>query len=543
MPHTGTSRFEGGMVLSMERSEAKHVAAEGPGDRSGQSPLTGKGPCEEDGILETSASFGQTISYDEGAVSLSEVISALTFALDLTDGAVPGHSLRTCVIGMRLASALEIPAHELTGLYYALLLKDICCADTATRLSHIMGSNGNGPWSLGGLDDLSTNPMLLERIWREVLPEVPLPDRIGRMLGSSFGGDRDREREREVQSSRSGSIMRNLGMSSLTIEAVTHVDERWDGSGLPLSLAGDVIPRLSRICSVAQTLDAFATEFGTETALKMVRSRRGKWFDPEIVRAAQSLHTSGRLWKECQPGDVEETRAEVLRQDPGFSTPLTPERVDRICEAFGNVVDAKSPFTFHHSVGVTEVAISLAQELQLPSERVSLVRRAAFLHDIGKLAVPNRILDKRGRLTPQEWAVVTRHPALSGSILRRVGAFRELAVLAAEHHERLDGSGYPYHLQGDQISMESRIIAMADCYAAMAEDRPYRRGLDSADILQILARDVPHKLDETCFAALTSAIDRWGSNMPISTPALPAPKRSRARNPSSLTVDILLGDC
>lgn len=478
-------------------------------------------------MLETSASFGQTLSYEDGAVSLSEVISALTFALDLTDGAVPGHSLRTCLIGMRLAGALGIPEDELTSLYYALLLKDIGCADSTARLSQILGAADSDPWGLDGLNsDIGTNPILLERIWREVLPEVPLPDRIGRMLGLSSAAERDLRSTVAGQSSRGTLIMQHLGMSSLTVQAVCHIDERWDGSGLPSGRRGEAIPLLSRICAVAQSLDAFATEFGSETALKMVRSRRGRWFDPEIVRAAQALHTSGRLWKECQPFDVEETRAEVLRQDPGFSSPLTPERVDRICEAFGNVVDAKSPFTFHHSLGVTEVAISIAQELDLPSDRITLVRRAAYLHDIGKLAVPNNILDKRGRLTPQEWAVVTRHPALSGSILRRVSAFRELAVLAAEHHERLDGSGYPFHLQAHQISLESRIIAIADCYAAMAEDRPYRHGLEAGEILETLANDVPTRLDPQCFAALTSAIDRWGNSMPLTAPRTVSTRRS-----------------
>ena len=489
-------------------------------------------------ILETSASFGQTISYEEGAVSLSEVISALTFALDLTDGAVPGHSLRTCLLGMRLAETLGVPAVELTSLYYALLLKDIGCSDSGTRFSQIMGYDDHSPWSASDwAGNLAADPLLLERIWREVLPDVPLPERISRRLGSNAELGDSRE-ALQIQSSRLLQTMQYLGMTDSTVEAVCHIDERWNGSGLPLGLAGDSIPLLARICSVAQTLDAFATEHGPETALRMVRTRRGSWFDPEVVRAAQHLHTSGKLWQLCQTTDVEETRAEVMRQDPGLSSPLTPERVDRICEAFGNVVDAKSPFTYHHSLGVTEVAVSISRELGLSSERLSLVRRAAFLHDIGKLAVPNRILDKRGRLTAGEWKIVTRHPALSGSILRRVSAFRELAVLAAEHHERLDGSGYPFRLNAEHISLESRIIALADCYAAMAEDRPYRAGLDAGHILTNLAEDIPEKLDATCIAALCSAAARWGSNMPAITPPMPVPRKPP--QPSHVVDEVLL---
>ena len=465
----------------------------------------------------TSASFGQTISYHEGALILSEVISALTFALDLTENSVPGHSLRTCLLGMRIATAIGLQEDEFTHLYYALLLKDIGCADHVTRLSQIMGADDRGPWSLGrSTGDLGSNPLLIERVWREVLPGVPLPGDIGRLVGLEArlgmlpidGGASEHHRGAET--------MRHLSMSEATIEAVAHINERWDGSGTPGRKRGVNIPRLARICAVAQTLDAFATEHGPEAALRMLRARRGTWFDPEMVRAAQLLHTSGRLWPQCQPREVEDTRAEVLRLDPGVSSPLTPERVDRICEAFGNVVDAKSPFTYHHSLGVTEVAVAIATELDLAPERVSLVRRAAFLHDIGKLAVPNHILDKRGRLEPREWAVITRHPRISGSILQRVTAFRELATLAAEHHERLDGSGYPLGLRAEHLSLESRVIAMADCYSAMAENRPYRPGLEAEDILAEIGRDVPTKFDPVCFAALKAAIQRWNGSMPLS---------------------------
>lgn len=493
--------------------------------------------------METSATYGQAISYKEGAVSLSEVISALTFALDLTEGAVPGHSLRTCVLGMRLATALEVPEADLTSLFYALLLKDIGCSDNVARLSQIMGESHQQTGTLAAA--LGGNPLLMERIWREVLPGVPLPGQIGRQLGQTASRDTDPRDAWEMQCSRSTQIMRDLGMTGPTIEAVYHIDERWDGTGLPSGHEGNAIPLLSRICAVAQTLDAFACESGPEAGLKMIRSRRGTWFDGNVVRAAQSLHTSGRLWQQCNSSDVEETRAEVLRQDPGVCAPLTPERVDSICEAFGNVVDAKSPFTYSHSVGVTEIAVQLAREVGLSPERLSLVRRAAFLHDVGKLAVPNRILDKRAKLTPKEWTVVTRHPALSGSILKRVSAFRELAVLAAEHHERLDGTGYPFGLQADQISQESRIIALSDCYAAMAENRPYRVGLAASDILDILACDVPHKLDGACFAALQRLVQRWhGQSMPGRLdPAHAAQKRPSRRTKPGSAAEILATAC
>ena len=462
-----------------------------------------------------SASFDTKTRPNEGTVSLSEVISALTFALDLTENALPGHSLRTCLLGMRLAEAVGLPQEELPSLYYALLLKDIGCADHVTRLSQITALEPRSATSFANLSlDLRANPLLLEHVWKEVLPGVPLPGHIGRLAGVEARLGENLSENQIEEGLRGAETMRLLEMSDATIAAVAHINERWDGSGTPCGKRAAQIPQLARICAVAQTLDAFAAEHGPETALRMLRARRGTWFDPELVRAAQGLHVSGRLWSQCQTRDVEATRTEVLRLDPGVAPSLTPERMDRICEAFGNVVDAKSPFTYHHSLGVTEVAVTLATELGLDADRVSLVRRAAFLHDIGKLAVPNHILDKRSKLDSREWAIITRHPKISGSILSRVAAFRELASLAAEHHERLDGSGYPFGLKAEHLSLESRVIALSDCYAAMAEDRPYRPGLDPQDILVELGRDVPGKFDPTCFDALQCQVSRWTGNMP-----------------------------
>jgi putative nucleotidyltransferase with HDIG domain len=232
----------------------------------------------------------------------------------------------------------------------------------------------------------------------------------------------------------------------------------------------------------------------------------------------EQLHADGGFWNDClKASTVEETRQAVLALDPGERTELTPERVDRICEAFANVVDAKSPFTYRHSLGVADVAVEIAFEMDLPSERIQLVRRAALLHDIGKLYVPNFILDKAGKLTFDEWTVVVEHPKMTREILERISAFRELAAFAAEHHEKLDGTGYPMGLKGADMSIESRILCVADVFAAMAENRPYRAGLEPQNILEIIAADVPMKYDARCFAALQSVMLRWN----WLTPAVP----------------------
>jgi putative nucleotidyltransferase with HDIG domain len=180
--------------------------------------------------------------------------------------------------------------------------------------------------------------------------------------------------------------------------------------------------------------------------------------------------------------------------------------IDLICEAFADVVDAKSSFTFRHSLGVTQVAIELARVLGLTKERTRLVHRAALMHDLGKLRVPNSILDKKQALTSDEWAVVREHPTLTREILSRIGPFAELAQIAGAHHEKLDGSGYPNRLKAADLPIEARLITIADMYGAMTEDRPYRPGLTPEQALYNISREVPQRLDADCFDALQTVV-------------------------------------
>jgi HD-GYP domain-containing protein (c-di-GMP phosphodiesterase class II) len=149
--------------------------------------------------------------------------------------------------------------------------------------------------------------------------------------------------------------------------------------------------------------------------------------------------------------------------------------------------------------------------LGLESERLQLVRRAALLHDLGKLSVPNTILDKETPLTESEWKIVAEHSRLTRSILERIESFADLAGIAGAHHERLDGSGYPDKLQASDLCLEARIIAVADVYQAMTEIRPYRKPMSHADAVVSLRKLVPHRLDLRCVEALAYSVVGCGS--------------------------------
>ncbi len=383
-------------------------------------------------------------------ISLSEVISALSYALELTEGAIPGHGQRSCLVGMRIGREIGLSAAEMDALYYALLLKDVA----------------------GNLSD-------------------------------------DDAVHASLRCIRGASIMRKLGMSELAAQAVRCAEERWDGGGIPDRLRGEEIPLLARVCAVARYLDVMSAKVGCELAVYRLTEHSGTRFDPSLVRVAGRLDVQGALWRNCTwDKDQSEMRSAVQDLDPGRRAYLQAAEIDRVCEAFADVVDAKSHFTFSHSIGVADAARGIAERVGLRAERVQIVRRAALLHDIGKLSVSNRILDKVGELNASEWRVVRRHPGYTRQILEHVTPFREIAVIAGQHHEKLDGSGYPNRMMARDLSLEARIVAVADVYGALSEDRPYRPGLEFEQIIPILKGLAPRKLDGDCVDALVEVVAR-----------------------------------
>jgi putative nucleotidyltransferase with HDIG domain len=437
---------------------------------------------------------------EEPRLALSEVISALSFALDLTEDAVPGHAVRSCLIGMRIGRELGLDEVHLHDLYYALLLKDVGCSSNSARMCQILGADDRaGKRSAKTVDWTRPSVDGLKLAWNRALPDANALRKLVRVF--ELGRDRERNNAEVIgiRCERGADIVRKIGLSEQCADAIFSLDEHWNGSGYPERLKGAESPLLARILGIAQHLDVFACEQGRPRALATMVERSGSWFDPELVKVAASLYRSGELWTGC---NTPEERDLVVAMEPGATTILGAEQVDCVCEAFADVVDAKSPFTYRHSVGVTEAAVGLADQFGFTPEHRQRIQRAALLHDLGKLRVSNAILDKPGKLNSEEFRIVQEHPELSQQILARIPSFAAISRIAGRHHEKLDGSGYPFGLTAEQLTLDDRIVAMADIYGALSEDRPYRRGLAPEQILAILSKDVPAKLDPDVFEAL-----------------------------------------
>ncbi len=437
---------------------------------------------------------------------ISEVISALSYALDLTEGLPMGHALRSCILGMRIAEALRLPLQEQTDLYYALLLKDSGCSSNASRLCHIVGNDEIHAKRLTKTVDWTRASLTQIRyVLRHAHSSQPLTARLRSIWNMSRGTAHTARELITIRCERGASIARRMGLPEGTAEAIYSLDEHWNGAGYPDHLCGQQIPLLSRILNLAQSLEVFHAHSGPDAAIRMALERSGRWFDPQLVQAAVALHKERKLWKDA---DTHTSMSEVLALEPqGLTLEADDSTLERICVAFADVIDAKSPFTLCHSTGVSVVAVAMADYLGMSPAEVRTICLAALLHDIGKLGVPNSILEKDGPLTAQEWEHIVRHPRHTHDILSHITGFEAICEIAASHHEKLDGSGYYRNLRAPQLSLSARILAVADIYDALAADRPYRSPLPREKVFAILRADTPHKLDPECFQALTACVD------------------------------------
>jgi HD-GYP domain-containing protein (c-di-GMP phosphodiesterase class II) len=432
----------------------------------------------------------------EMQIRLSEVVAALSHALDVTHGQPEGHAARTCLIGMRVGEAIGLESTERSALFYALLLKDAGCSTNASRIASLYGNDDAEVKRQVKTEDLKRPAAAIRHVWRAAGAGERPAARVRQMYRTLVDAPAAAREIYALRCERGADIARMIGLGEATAEGIAHLDERWDGAGLPTGASGEDIPIIGRILALAQTLEVFWQLGGPSAAADVARRRRGTWFDPALVDALGAIEHDAAFWSAlptARPDAVEPADRVLVAGD---------DRLDRIAEAFARVVDAKSPYTGRHSEGVAEIAVGLAGVLGLGDDDRRTLRRAGLLHDLGKLAVSNRILDKPGRLTEEEWSLVRAHPALSERILLGVGAFGGVARIAGNHHERLDGSGYGRGRRGAELDPLSRILAVADVAEALSAERPYRGALAPGEVLDIMRAEAGTRLDATAFEAL-----------------------------------------
>lgn len=439
---------------------------------------------------------------------LHEILGALSHAIDMTEGQPPGHAIRCCWIGMHIATKLQLMPKDRTDLYYTLMMKDLGCSSNAARICALYLAD-----DITFKHDFKKIDGSLQAALRFVFQQTGLQSGLAERIRATLhilrnGGQISRELI-ETRCHQGADIAAKLRFPTAVQDGIRSLDEHWDGHGKPQGLAGRDIPLFSRVALLAQVIDVFHQSEGAAAALAEVRSRSGTWFDPDLIAAVDSFGLSSDLWAGLADPNI---AAHVYAMAPrGRVAVVNDSYLDDIAEAFADVIDAKSPFTADHSRRVTLYADIIAEELGLGGGHRRWLRRAALLHDIGKLAVSNQILDKPGRPSAQEWAVIRQHPAHTTAILSRVAAFADFAAVAGAHHERLDGKGYPNGMTAQTLCFESMILATADVYDALTADRPYRAAMPHAAAMSILHDGVGTAHHMLCVSALEKGLERLAS--------------------------------
>jgi HD-GYP domain-containing protein (c-di-GMP phosphodiesterase class II) len=292
-----------------------------------------------------------------------------------------------------------------------------------------------------------------------------------------------------------------LGLAPGVQRSLEFVFARWDGRGLPRGVGAEDLPLPARLLHVARDLSLFLSAGGPEAAREVIERRSGEAYEPRLVELA--LRDFDDALGELDDGRLWEI---AVAREPFPQVTLTGDRSDAGFEAIATLIGLKSPWLREHCVTVADLAEAAAWRVGLPAEEVTFLRRAALVHDLGRISVPNAIWEKPGPLGPGEWERVRLHCHFTERAFARCPELAELGRVAGSHHERLDGSGYHRGTEGGAHSLTARIIAAADCYAAMREARPYRPALKPADARAELEREVAEgRLDGTAVDAVLSA--------------------------------------
>lgn len=365
----------------------------------------------------------------------NELMVALSMALDMDARGKLFHAWRVALVAGRTAE--EILPDKVSDVFYAGLLHDIGAM---------------------GLDD---------HIVHQMVSGAPTDDPV--ILQHAEKG---------------AAIVRELPALAEASRYILEHHEHWDGSGTPSHKRESQLTLGGQIVAVADQLDILLRMYGQDggkKALDVIKNRAGTVFMPEVVEAFLGAVAETPYYQVIQDYD----RLPFLMEEALAKLPPVncrhPEPLLATVRIFARIIDAKHKYTMGHSQRVAAYALKLARAVGYGDKELADLEVAGLLHDFGKISVPNRILDKQGPLTREEWAIVRRHPARTAELLTIIKGLKHLAWVAAGHHERYDGQGYPLGLGGEEIPHGARILAVADAFDAMTSHRSYQRNRTFAE--------------------------------------------------------------
>ena len=427
---------------------------------------------------------------------IAELMCALSFGSGLAAAERMEHGTNTAFVGVQLGRALGAGAADLEAVFYGALVKDAGCGACGAVLARFFAEDEMIPRLDLNLVDLHSPRSMAAWAMSGLRLDPGLPARLARLAAFASRCGPVVHAAMTAHCEVAADFAAGLGFGHHVQDAVHYQYERHDGRSPAFHRRAETIPRPAQILHLALAAELVRGLSGTEAAAAMVNQRTGTYFDPGVAEAYLDL--AGGLWPD---GDEPIPLTDVLAGAPG--TPVDELPGDRrlaVCEALADFADLKSARRGSHSHAVASLAAQAASRLGLPAAEQERLRRAALVHDLGKIAVPHRLLDLAGddthaashRTGAADLAEPVRlHPYYAQRILSRVRPLADLAADAGAHHERLDGSGYPLGLAASAIPIGARVLAAADAWAERAGHGP--PGLTRED-----------GLDPACIAALQS---------------------------------------
>jgi HD-GYP domain-containing protein (c-di-GMP phosphodiesterase class II) len=434
-------------------------------------------------------------------IGTAEVIGSFCLATDLAIGLPLEHGLQSTVVAMRLAERMGVDPAAASQTYYGCLLMWVGCTTDAEISSELFANGallkyfnpvifGSPTETLRGIMKALADPDS-SRLVRAMQGAVRLP-----------GAVRGHQKHIVAMCEVAEMLCDRLGMRRDVRDLVRGFTARWDGHGNPRGFGGEQLPIALRIVHVVRDAMFQCLLGGTDHALKVMRSRSGKAFDPDVATAlAEGIP---EILTFDHPGSV---WAEMLAQEPGEKLRLRGAEVDRALGAMGDFADLISSYFIGHSAAVAQLAGAAATRLDLASSDVVAVRRAAMVHDLGRVAISTSVWNKPAALTADEWEHVRLHAYHTERVLSRSPTLIKLGWIAGAHHERLDGSGYHRGVTALNLAMPARLLAVADAYRTMIEPRPHRAARSPEEAARVLGEAASAgRLDPDAVTAVLEAV-------------------------------------
>ena len=379
----------------------------------------------------------------------NELMAALSMALDMDARGKLYHAWRVALVA-GLTAELMLP-DKVNDVFYAGLLHDIGAMGLDDHIVHQMISG-----------EPLTDPIILEH------------------------------------SDRGAAIVKELPVLAEAALYILEHHEHWDGTGTPAGRKGPDLTVGGQIVAVADQLDILLRLYPRDEgkkALEIIKKRSGTSLMPEVVEAFLAAVAETPYYQKVQNYNaLPSLMEEALNKLPPISC-VHPQPFKATVRVFAKIIDAKHKYTAGHSHRVAAYGVKLAEEIGYGEDQLEELEIAGLLHDFGKISVPNRILDKAGPLDEDEFAVIRAHPGRTAELLNMIEGLKHLAWIAAGHHERYDGRGYPLKLAGEEIPLGARILCIADAFDAMTSNRSYQRNRSFEEAGEVIKKYAGSQFD------------------------------------------------